>query len=116
MPASPPPPPFDDMEILCVGVSADKTRCVLYGEVDMSNVDDVRAALAALRGGGHTEVLVDLTDLRFLAVSGMRALFETHLDLQAEGRRLRVVNAPPQIQRLLMIAGMTSVLTAPTPR
>ena len=86
------------------------TRCLLSGEVDISNVDEVRAAMGLLHVAGHRRVLVDLSDLWFLGVVGMRTLMETHAAFRAEEREFAVVGASPSIRRMLVLAGVAQPL------
>jgi anti-sigma B factor antagonist len=103
--------PFDagllTIEICEDGVA---TRCVLSGEIDISNVDEVRAALGRLHVAGHRQVLVDLSDVRFLGVVGMRTLMETHAAFRAEEREFAVVGASPSIRRMFVLAGVSPPL------
>jgi anti-anti-sigma factor len=56
-------------------------------------------------------VLVDLSGLDFMAVSGLNALVGARNDLQAEGRDLRLLRPPAHIDRMLRICGMADAIS-----
>lgn len=56
----------------------------LSGELDLSTADAARAALIAALGDGTT-VVVDLSELAFIDVVGMRALLAAHEAAVARG-------------------------------
>jgi anti-anti-sigma factor len=55
-------------EIAVIGVA---------GEVDLSNTADLEAALARHLRAGPLRLVVDLSEVRFLSVGGMRVLLRT---------------------------------------
>ena len=59
------------------------------------------AALSA-----HTDVVVDLSDLRFADASLMVDLAVLAQRLRAEGRKLRLAGPQPHIQRLIELMGL----------
>jgi len=67
----------------------------LRGEIDVSNSDALSAALARAQNGG-TEIVVDVADLRFIDLSGLRILA-----FASPGRPVRLRNVPPHLTRLL---------------
>lgn len=63
----------------------------LAGEIDMSQAGPVQRALARVLGAGRAPVLVDLCDLRFLAVVGADWVDSAVEELTAQGRAVAVV-------------------------
>ena len=63
----------------------------LEGEVDLTNADDVRDAVAATTAGG---VVLDVTAVSYLDSSGLRAIEHGHRHLASEHRSLFIVSPP----------------------
>jgi anti-anti-sigma factor len=63
----------------------------LRGELDLTNVDELSAAVRASRG---TSIVLDLSRLVFVDSAGVRGIDAEHSRLRQEGRSLLVV-APP---------------------
>jgi len=82
------------------------------GEVDLLTAPQLRAAIeAAFADAGSSMVVVDLTDVGFLASAGLGALVEAVEQAQQRRQPLRVVvdhNRP--VIRPLQISGLSDVL------
>ncbi|GAA4657621.1 MULTISPECIES: STAS domain-containing protein [Amycolatopsis] len=76
----------------------------LTGEIDLTNAEEFRAALAAaVRGTGP--VTVDLTRIDYLDSSALSTLFAC-----TEDHDVRIV-APSLLSRVLRVSGLTEVAT-----
>jgi anti-sigma B factor antagonist len=76
----------------------------LSGELDLSNVPQFDQDLEPelVRGG---DITLDLSELRFLDSSGLRAVIRAALSLEGRGRL--VLAAPSEgVQRVLALAGL----------
>lgn len=79
------------------------TVVAVRGEVDLSNVDVVRAAIVdAVPHDGHGVVL-DLSATRYLDSSGIRLLFELAERLQGRRQRLAVVVTEAALVRRVLV-------------
>ena len=78
---------------------------VVAGEVDISNHDVLRSALQAASAGVDS-LVVDLSALTFLDVSGARALLAGTAVHRRGGGRVRLSGAAPQVQRALQVSGV----------
>lgn len=76
-------------------------RLALYGDVDLSLVDDVFPALVDLACATPGEVVLDLSDLDFLDVAGARMLARAVRLLAEVGVELRPVGARRAVARCL---------------
>jgi anti-anti-sigma factor len=77
---------------------------VLTGEIDLSNVEQFRSALAAaLRGA--TSATIDLTKVEYLDSSGLTSMFGYTAD-----HDLRIV-ASSLLARVLRVSGLPEVAT-----
>src|SRR5512144_1651843 len=90
----------------------------LRGELDLSSVQDVPCDEYSSRWD-LTTVLVDLGELTFCDLTGLRALLNFRRIHHAQGRSVTVVRAHPSVWRLMRLCGITDRLeserTAITP-
>ena len=75
----------------------------LTGEIDASNVHVIQQALAAF-GGRAGSLHVDLSELLFCDVSGIRAL-ASYAESLGGGRRLALHGLPAQIEKVMIAVG-----------
>jgi anti-anti-sigma factor len=73
------------------------------GDIDLSNTRAWQSALTAI-AGRVDEVRLDLADLGFIDVQGVRALARTAAGMAA-GHRLVIDSAPPELLRILRLSG-----------
>jgi len=90
-------------------------RLLLEGELDGSTAGQlVDAAAAELAGaapaGTCPDLCLDLAELEFVDVSGLRSLAAVRAQVRDGGGRLRVSGARPFARRLLQLTGLAEVL------
>lgn len=74
------------------------------GEVDLSNVDDVRNVLIDAVSHESECLVLDLTDTTYLDSTGVRLLFELAERLQGRRQELRlVINEGALVHRVVML-------------
>jgi anti-anti-sigma factor len=73
----------------------------LDGDLDQSDVLDVKAAFDEAVAGTGSDVVLDLGGLSFLGTLGIGLLASTQDRLETEGRALRLANVPEFIERTL---------------
>ena len=78
----------------------------LTGEVDISNVDRLRASIEPALAHAPDVAVFDLAELRFMDSSGIALL------LRAAARipTVRVRNPSPMVRRIIEVTGLTGVL------
>jgi anti-sigma B factor antagonist len=89
-------------------IAATDTRpavCAVRGEIDISNVDSLRAALADAYRQWPT-LVVDLGEVTFFASAGIRALLDARVGHQ--DRTMTIVTGRA-VEAILRICGMASV-------
>ena len=93
--------------LLTVVVSreADVVLVEASGEMDMSNVEELEAALAANRVPGATIVL-DLAGLTFMDSTGIRLLLRADAAARSEGHLLELRALSKAVLRALEVAGV----------
>jgi len=102
----------EDLQLFTHADSA-RTRVDLGGELDMATAQTFREHLRRIETVGTGDVEIDMSGVGFCDSSGLGALINAHQNLLALGRRLRIVNAPHQVTRLLNITGLDTVLLGP---
>ncbi|SHN56647.1 anti-anti-sigma factor [Geodermatophilus obscurus] len=85
----------------------------LHDEVDGTQADGLSRALVDVARGTPGEVVLDLSDLRFLDVAGARALARAADVLRGSGVRLRLVRVPRVAVRCLKPFGLSGGDTVP---
>jgi anti-anti-sigma factor len=75
----------------------------LHGEVDLSNVDDLRSRLVAAVSQDAEGLVLDLTGTSYLDSTGVRLLFELAERMQGRRQRLRLVVADTALVRRVLV-------------
>ena len=81
---------------------ADRAGLWVKGELDRSTLPALRQALDSMASGGFC---VDLSDLVFIDVGGLRALVAAAAPHNGGGHVLTLRSAPPHVRRLLDLTG-----------
>jgi stage II sporulation protein AA (anti-sigma F factor antagonist) len=85
----------------------------IIGEVDMSNADELRVALAAAVPADATGTVLDLTKVDYLDSAGIRMMYQLNEDVQARRLRLQVVVPSDSIlSDVLRLAGVAEYVGA----
>jgi anti-anti-sigma factor len=81
------------------------------GEVDLATADALRDSLSHYLADPATTLLVcDLSQVKFLACSGLSILLDAHGALSARGARLSVVANGPAVLRPVTVTGLRDIL------
>lgn len=75
----------------------------LVGEIDLSNVDEVRALVIARSSQEAGALVLDLTETTYLDSTGVRLLFELAERLQARRQPLRLVVTDEALVRRVIL-------------
>ncbi|TDD35066.1 anti-sigma factor antagonist [Actinomadura sp. KC06] len=97
-----------DTALLRITASTAAARLVMSGEIDVSNAGDVTRALEAAGGRSPGDVHVDLTDVDFVDVAGLRAFNLAARDLHETGRMLVLHAVSPHIDKLFGTIGWST--------
>ncbi|TAK68966.1 MAG: anti-sigma factor antagonist [Actinomycetota bacterium] len=85
-------------------------RVLFFGELDLSRVEEMRAAIWSHLQTPTSEIVVDLRDVTFLDSSAMSVLAQAHGAALTAGARFRVINVQRIPRRALEFAGVDRVL------
>ena len=89
----------------------DRTATVtLRGEVDILTVDQVRAALSEALAARPLEIVVDLSDLRFIDSTGLGALIFGFQRARDAGVRFRLAHPTRAVRQILVLSGLLEVV------
>jgi stage II sporulation protein AA (anti-sigma F factor antagonist) len=75
----------------------------LEGEVDLSNVDEIRGQLVDAVSHDTEFVILDLTETKYLDSTGVRLLFELAERLQGRRQQLRLVVSDGALVRRVVV-------------
>jgi anti-sigma B factor antagonist len=76
----------------------------LFGELDLSEVEQVREVLDAAEAKQPQVLVIDLRGLEFMDSSGIRLVVEADIRAKRDGRRLLLVRGPDPVHRVFTIA------------
>jgi anti-sigma B factor antagonist len=79
----------------------------LIGELDLVSGDRVTARLIEVAG---SQVIVDLSELRFIDASGITALLRARTEITRRGHQIEFRRAQGLVQRVFHILGLGDVL------
>jgi anti-anti-sigma factor len=86
----------------------------LKGELDVDTQDTFEAAVC--RELGSSSVVVDCSQLEFLAIASLRSLLLCQRSAQGTGHSLVYADVPAQARRLVSLAGVQDQLVFSEPR
>ena len=81
--------------------AADTAVVRAAGELDVATAPSFAAALRRAVDSARPTVVIDLTNVSFADVSGLRPLFRTTADLRSRGRRCDTLGARPNVSRVI---------------
>jgi anti-anti-sigma factor len=81
-------------------------RLILCGELDMSSSTSLELELQTVEARKPPVIVLDLAQLRFMGVSGLRAILDAARRARREGRQLVVTNPVPHILRLFELTAI----------
>lgn len=93
----------------------DESVVQLVGELDLTTADALREAIGALLGRNPCDVLLDLSNLRFCDVEGVRALVWSSTLVSEHGHRMRIVGVRASIRAMLAVSFADQVVIVESP-
>jgi len=87
-----------------------RTDMLLVGELDVATEPVVATLIEQQLATGHREVRIDLSELVFCDVRGMRALLQASRRLTAAGGQLVLVRPRPLFRRIVVLCGLSDDL------
>src|SRR4051794_15248679 len=104
--------PYSAAYPLCVSRSDDGrvVRLMLSGELDISTSTSLELELQSAELRSPHVLVLDLAQLRFMGVSGLRSILDAARRARREGRHFVVTNPVPHISRLFELTAIDQSL------
>ena len=99
--------PSFDLRVVRNGGSTHIAPC---GELDIATTPELEQALAEATADRVGEIVLDLRELSFMDSTGLRALAQANTRAEEAGVALSIIRGPRQIERVLEISGLGSLL------
>jgi anti-sigma B factor antagonist len=96
------PPPFS----LEIRTDRDRILLTVDGEIDMSTVERLRAAVREARAAGWDRLVIDLASVRFIDSQGLHLLLDVDREASADGWQFAIIDGSPSVTRLLELTGL----------
>ena len=90
--------------------SPQRARLALAGELDMSSASLLARELEAVESGHPKEIVLDLAQLSFMDVTGLRTILDAARRARRDGGSVVIVNPLPHILRLLELTAIDQTL------
>src|SRR4051794_29383224 len=84
-------------------------RYPLIGEIDLASAPQLRANLKLLVDIDGVHLLIDCSELTFIASSGVAVLLEANEKLESDGRHMLIVNVQRSPRRVFEALGLTDL-------
>jgi anti-sigma B factor antagonist len=81
-------------------------RLMLSGELDMATAASLELELQSAEAAQPPVLVLDLEQLRFMGVSGLRSILDAARRARRDGRHLVVTNPVPHISRLFELTAI----------
>jgi len=89
----------------------DMITALLCGELDHHSAYETRESLDRLIAKfRNTDLVLDLKNLSFMDSSGLGVIIGRYKKLKSDGRRLYVTNANRQIDKVMNVSGLYSII------
>jgi anti-sigma B factor antagonist len=82
----------------------------LAGRMDSASVQEIDGRLSALTAARHAFVLVDLSQVPFLASIGIRILLTNARVLRQRGGKMALLNPQAMVEEVLRVTGIESII------
>jgi anti-anti-sigma factor len=101
----------DLLRITVDGTDESRQIVRLKGEVDMGNGASLETTLAKVLADSTGDVVVDLSELRFMDSTGLRILLAAWKEAVKVGRAMVLRGPRPSVATLLSVSGVDQILT-----
>jgi anti-anti-sigma factor len=82
----------------------------LSGELDIASFPLLETTTRQLTDSGARSITLDLRELEFMDLAGLRAILELHERSEEDGYELRLIPGPWQVQSLFERTGLLKIL------
>lgn len=82
----------------------------LNGKLDITGTGEIEKEFAGYCGGENARVVVDLSEVEFLASIGIRLLTLTAKSVYNRGGKMVLLNPVPDVMRVLDVTGIPGII------
>jgi anti-anti-sigma factor len=82
----------------------------LNGKLDIIGTSEIETKFAGYCAGDKVRVVVDLSEVDFLASIGIRLLVLTAKSIAGRGGKIALLNPNPEVEHILEITGIPSII------
>jgi anti-sigma B factor antagonist len=99
-------------EYLSVDISRNERGVVVHvrGEIDMASAPQLEAAIDRAREDRPEQLDLDLAEVDFIDISGLRVLINAYQRANKQGERLILQRASPPVRRLLALSSVSELI------
>jgi len=83
----------------------------LIGRLDIIGVGEIETKFAGYCSGDNIRVIVDMSEVEYLASIGIRLLMITAKTVVRRGGKIVIAEAIPEVQYVLEISGIPSIIS-----
>jgi anti-anti-sigma factor len=94
-------------------IFTDRITVPLFGELDPVSAPRLQERLDQLRRDGSQLIILDLSEVEFLAAAGLSVFIGADQALQSAGGRLLLTRPTRTARRVLAITGLDTMLSVP---
>ena len=98
------------MELQSSEVAEDIRLIKLIGRLDISGVGEIENEFSALCAGEQPRVIVDISEVDFLASIGIRLLTLSAKSIAGRGGRMVLLRPRPDVRQILEITGIPAII------
>ena len=93
-----------------LSLDAEHGRALLYGELDMASTDWLRTVLDQVRQDGCRFLVLDLSQLKFLGVTGLEVIVRIAGEYAEAGGQITLTRPTRIVRRILDLTGLNDHL------
>jgi anti-sigma B factor antagonist len=82
----------------------------LIGKLDITGVGQIETKFGGYCGEENARIVVDLSEVDFLASIGIRMLMITAKSIASRGGKMVLLNPTPEVQHVLEVTGIPAVI------
>ena len=81
-----------------------------WDRLDTANGPELEAYLNDVAGKGHRKVILDLSEVEYMASQGLRAILSAAKQIEADGGRLAVAHPRDDVRKVFGLTGVHQIL------
>jgi anti-anti-sigma factor len=98
------------MELVVEDMPNGVTKAALKGRMDIEGAQAVDVKFNVL-AGAKKRLVVDMTDLNFIASMGLRTLMVCARTINSKGGKMAIANAQPNVMKVLSTSGIGEIVS-----